>query len=91
MSNAKKTAKVLPDLSQMHDLMQALIQENAALKAAKPAAKQKSITLGEYEGHPTVTIDIPGKRKFYIGVSKLRQIFDNDTAIKALIKSVPVK
>jgi len=90
MSNAKKTSKVLPDLSQMatqfaamQTALAALSAENETLK--KTGGKTDSITLGDYQGHATVTFALAGKRPFYISVNKLKGIFANEKTVKALI------
>ena len=89
MSKARN-AKVLPDLSamaaqmaQMQELVQNLAAENAKLKAT--GGKADSITLGEFQGHPTVTFALAGKRPFYVSVNKLKGIFANEKTVKALI------
>jgi len=89
MSKARN-AKVLPDLSQMaaqfatmQETLAKLAAENEQLK--KTGGKSDSITLGDYQGHATVTFALAGKRPFYVSVNKLKGIFANEKTVKALI------
>lgn len=93
MSNKATKARVLPDLPAIQAQLTALAEENARLNAALLAggSKPKSITLGEFQGHATVTFALPGKRPFYVSVNKLNGIFANEAEVKALLKAMPKK
>lgn len=93
MSNPKAAkARVLADLSPETAALIAQLMEGKVTAAdLTGGVKPKSITLGEFQGHPTVTFALPGKRPFYVSVNKLNGIFANEAEVKALLKTIPKK
>lgn len=83
-SNKAAPVRVFKDLEAENKALQARL---AALEAAQASGiKQTVITIGEWQGKPTLSFE-GSFRPFHIGMSKAKAIADNIETVRKFIKS----